>query len=62
MCTFNFWGGDVKSIPKVMFSPSIKKNLLSVGFIADQNHRLEFVSEGSYIRDRNTNELVAFAS
>jgi hypothetical protein len=32
---FQFPSGDVKSIPEVMYSPSIKKNLLFIGFIAD---------------------------
>jgi hypothetical protein len=59
---FRFPEGNTKAIPGVMYSPTIQKNLLSVGFIADQNHSLEFTSEGCYIRRRDTKDLIAFVS
>jgi hypothetical protein len=37
-----FPNGDVKTIPHVFYSPSIKKILLIVGNIVDQHHSLEF--------------------
>jgi hypothetical protein len=59
---FQFPNGKVTAIPGVMYSPTIQKNLLSVGFITDQNHSLEFTSEGCYIRRRDTKDIIAFAS
>lgn len=56
-----FPASDVHTISQVVYSPSIKKNLRSVGIIADHDHNLEFLSEGYLICNRHTKELVAFA-
>jgi hypothetical protein len=37
-----FPNGDVKTIPHVFYSPSIKNILLNVGNIVNQHHSLEF--------------------
>jgi hypothetical protein len=46
---FRFPDGNMKTIPRIMYSPTIQKNLLLVGFIANQNHGLEFTFERCYI-------------
>jgi hypothetical protein len=37
-----FFDGVVKNIPQILYFPTIKKNFLSLGFIFDQNHNIEF--------------------
>lgn len=53
--------GHIQTVPQVLYSPTIRKNLLSVGLIADENHSLEFLSEGCFIRNRFTREFIAYA-
>jgi transposase InsO family protein len=53
--------GTIRTIPQVLYSPSIQKNLLSIGSITDNNHSVEFLSEGCYIRNRFTKETIAYA-
>jgi hypothetical protein len=50
-----FFDGVVKNIP-----PTTQKKLLSVGFIVDQNHSIEFLSKGCFLGNCYTRELVAF--
>lgn len=57
-----FPNGKVQTVPQVLYSPTIRKNLLSVGLIADGNHSLEFLSEGCFIRNRFTREFIAYAA
>ncbi len=55
-----FFNGVVKSTPHVLYSLTIQKNLLSIGFIVDQNHNIEFFSESCFVQNCYTKELVAF--
>jgi hypothetical protein len=41
--------GVVKNIPHVLHSPAIQNNFLSIGFIVDQNHSIEFFSKGCFV-------------
>lgn len=54
--------GAIKTIPSVLYTPGITKNLLSVGCLTDQNKTLVFNSEGCYVVDNVTVKLEAFAS
>ena len=53
--------GTIKSIPSVLYTPGIMKNLLSVGCLADHNKTLVFKSIGCFIFDNTTLKLEAVA-
>ena len=53
--------GEIKSIPHVLYSPGITKNLLSVGALTDQNKTLIFRSQGCFVIDDATMQVEAFA-
>ena len=51
----------IKSISSVLYTPDITKNCVSVGSLFDQNKTLIFKSEGCFIVDNTTLDVVAFA-
>jgi hypothetical protein len=38
--TMKFFSGEIKKLPNGLFSPNIKKNLLSMGFMANKGNEL----------------------
>ena len=53
--------GKIKSIPSILYTPGITKNLLSVGTLADQHKTLVFKSNGCFVFDNTTLEVELFA-
>jgi hypothetical protein len=49
-----FFNDVVKNIPHISYSPIIEKNMLFVGFITNQNHNVEFISEGYFLQNHYT--------
>jgi hypothetical protein len=54
--------GNVTTIQDILYVPSIKKNLLSVGAIADFGAVLIFSSDKCHILDEQTHQTLATAS
>jgi len=57
---FQFLDGVVKSIPRYSILQVSKKSSFC-GIFVNQNHSLEFVYEECFVRDHNTQELIAYA-
>jgi len=51
----DFPNGKIKCFNDVLYVPGVHKNLLSVGYIIDRNHSIEFRKQSCIIRD-NSNE------
>ena len=58
---FQMLSGEIKSIPHVLYTPGITKNLLSVGSLTDKRKTLVFKSQGCFIVDDVTQKVEAFA-
>ena len=57
-----FPSGEINSIPSVLYTPGITKNLLSVGSLADQQKTLIFKATWCYILDNATGKIEAIAN
>ena len=53
--------GEIKTIPSVLYTPGITKNMLSVGTLADHNKTLVFRSDGCYVFNNATLKVELFA-
>ena len=53
--------GKIKTIPSVLYTPGITKNLLSVGSLTDQQKTLVFKSKSCYVIDNATSTIEAVA-
>lgn len=53
--------GEIKTVPSVLYTPGITKNLLSVGTLADQHKTLVFRSNGCFVLDNTTLKVEIFA-
>ena len=51
----------IKCVPSVLYTPSITKNLLSVGMLVDQHKTLIFRSNGCFVIDNVTLKVEIFA-
>ena len=58
---FRFLSGEIKTIPSVLYTPGITKNLLSVGSLTDQQKTLVFRHNGCFVVDNATQRIEAFA-
>ena len=56
-----FLSGEIKTIPSVLYTPGITKNLLSVGSLTDQQKTLVFRDNGCFVVDNVTSKIEAFA-
>lgn len=56
-----FLSGDIKTIPCVLYTPGITKNLLSVRSLTDQQKTLVFRDNGCFVVDNVTQRIEAFA-
>ncbi len=53
--------GEIKTIRKVLYVPSLKKSLLLVGLIINQGHVVVFIINGCHIVNKTSNCVVAKA-
>lgn len=53
--------GEIKTIPSVLYTPGITKNLLSVGSLTDQQKTIVFRLRGCFVIDNATLSIEAFA-
>lgn len=51
MICVNMPHGQLKEIHNVMYVPEIKKNLISISSVADQDLKVEFVKSGCVVKD-----------
>ena len=51
----------IKTIPSVLYTPGITRNLLSVGSLTDQHKTLIFKHTGCFVLDNATSRIEAFA-
>ena len=58
---YQMLSGEIKTIPHVLYSLGITKNLLSVGSLTDQRKTLIFRHQGCFILDDTTQKIEAFA-
>ena len=54
--------GNITTIRDILYVPGIKKNLLSIGTIANSGAILNFSSNKCYILDEQTHQILAIAS
>jgi hypothetical protein len=54
--------GEIKELSNVLYMPGVKKNLLSIGQLADQGHIVLFNAKQCYVLDKDTRRSFLTAS